>query len=152
MNILFIFTFQMDLSLRVLSEYDYGSHKVYLNFWVTHFGGCDRVQIKVNISVFGWECPSPWSVLTLPSTGMSIHSKGDVPLDAFTAVPINSSTRKGLCKSLHPWLRHFHPHFPHCYESLNANLRLVLLTRVSKWNSHPNATIVYRGTVNFVVR
>jgi len=35
------------------------SHKVYLNFWVTHFGGCDRVQINVNISIFGWDCPSP---------------------------------------------------------------------------------------------
>jgi hypothetical protein len=49
----------MDLSLRVLFEYDCGSHKVYLNFWVTDFGGCDRVQIKVNISIFGWDSPSP---------------------------------------------------------------------------------------------
>ena len=49
----------MDLSLKVLSECDCGSHKVYLNFWVTHFGGCNRVQIKVDSSVFGWDCPSP---------------------------------------------------------------------------------------------
>ena len=27
-----------------------------LNFWVT---GCHRIQIKVNISVLGWDCPSP---------------------------------------------------------------------------------------------
>jgi hypothetical protein len=40
-------------SLRVSSEYDCGSHKVYLNFWVTDFGGCDRVQIMVNMSMFG---------------------------------------------------------------------------------------------------
>src|SRR6202167_6276408 len=59
----------MDLSLRVSSEYDCGSHKVYLNFWVTHFGGCDRVQIKVNISMFGWDCPSP---VKPPSISQSI--------------------------------------------------------------------------------
>ena len=53
----------MDLSLRVLSEYDCGSHKVYLNFWVTDFSGCNGVQIKVNISVFGWDCPSPINVV-----------------------------------------------------------------------------------------
>jgi hypothetical protein len=45
---------------QCLSESNCGSHKVYLNFWVTHFGGCDRVQIKVNISMFGWDCPSPY--------------------------------------------------------------------------------------------
>ena len=61
MNILFIFTFQMDLSLNVLFQFYCGSHKVYLNFWVTHFGGSDRVQIKVNMSMFGWDCPSPLS-------------------------------------------------------------------------------------------
>ena len=49
----------MDLSVKVSSEYYCGSYKVYLNFWVTDFGGCDRVQIKANISVFGWGCPSP---------------------------------------------------------------------------------------------
>ena len=32
------------------------------------------------------------------------------------------------------------------YESLNANLRLVLFTRCSKQLSHPNARTVYRGT------
>jgi hypothetical protein len=31
------------------------------------------------------------------------------------------------------------------YESLNDNLKLVLLTRVSMWKSDPNATVVYRG-------
>ena len=61
MNILFIFTFQMDLPVKVSCEYDCGSYKVYLNFWVTDFGGCDKVQIKANISVFGWGCPSPFS-------------------------------------------------------------------------------------------
>ena len=44
-NILFIFTFQMDLKPQSVP-----------NFWVT---GCNRVQIKVIISVFGWNCPSP---------------------------------------------------------------------------------------------
>jgi len=53
----------MDLLLEVSSECDCGSHKVYLNFWVTHFGGCDKVQIKVNISVFGWDCPSPLIIM-----------------------------------------------------------------------------------------
>jgi hypothetical protein len=48
----------MNFSLRISSEYDRGSHKVYLNFWVTDFGGCDKVQIKVNISMFGWDFPS----------------------------------------------------------------------------------------------
>ena len=43
---------------------------MYLNFWVTHFGGCDRVQIKVNISVFGWDCPSPLGV------GSEVHIGG----------------------------------------------------------------------------
>ena len=38
-----------------------------------------------------------------------------------------------------------------CYESLNANLRLVLLTWGSKQNSHPNMSIVYHGIVDFVV-
>ena len=51
----------MDLSVKVSSEYYCGSYKVYLNFWVTDFGGCDRVQIKANISVFGWGCPSPFT-------------------------------------------------------------------------------------------
>ena len=37
------------------------------------------------------------------------------------------------------------------YESLNANLRLVLLTRVSKWNSHPKISIVYRGNTFFLL-
>ena len=46
----------MDLSVKVSSEYYCGSYKVYLNFWVTDFGGCNRVQIKANISVFGWGC------------------------------------------------------------------------------------------------
>ena len=63
MNILFTFTFQMDLSPRVSFEYDCGGHKVYLNFWVTDFGGCDMVQIKANISVFGWDCPSPLAMI-----------------------------------------------------------------------------------------
>ena len=48
-----------DVSVKVSSEFYCGSYKVYLNFWVTDFGGCDRVQIKANISVFGWGCPSP---------------------------------------------------------------------------------------------
>jgi hypothetical protein len=33
----------------------------------------------------------------------------------------------------------------HSYESLIAKLRLVLLTRAFKWNSDPNATVVYCG-------
>ena len=37
----------MDLSVKVSSEYYCGSYKVYLKFWVTDFGGCDRVQISV---------------------------------------------------------------------------------------------------------
>ena len=55
----FIFTFQMDSSLNVLSQFYCGSYKVYLNFWVTHFGGYERVQITINISMFGWDCTSP---------------------------------------------------------------------------------------------
>src|ERR1700727_1591558 len=39
------------------------------------------------------------------------------------------------------------------YESLNGNLRLVLLTRCFKQLSDPNATVVYRGnTVLLTVR
>ena len=59
------FYFSDELSLNVLSQFYCGSHKVYLNFWVTHFGGSDRVQIKVNISMFGWDCPSPLITLWL---------------------------------------------------------------------------------------
>ena len=60
MNIFFNFTFQMDLSLNVLSQLYCGSYKVYLNFWVTHFSGCDTDRvIKINIFMFGWDCPSP---------------------------------------------------------------------------------------------
>ena len=72
MNILFIFTFQIDLSVKVSSEYYCGSYKVYLNFWVTDFGGCDRVQIKANISVFGWGCPSPLVCGPVLVTGVQV--------------------------------------------------------------------------------
>ena len=37
------------------------------------------------------------------------------------------------------------------YESLNDNLKLVLLTRVSKWNSHPKICIVYPGRVFYLL-
>jgi hypothetical protein len=33
------------------------------------------------------------------------------------------------------------------YESLNDNLKLVLITRAFKQNSHPKICVVYRGTL-----
>jgi len=76
----------MDLSFKVLSECDSGSHKVYLSFQVrvTHFG-CNRVQIKVNISMFGWDgIGQVFGVLTTDFQGFNTLSLSFKLPDALT--------------------------------------------------------------------
>jgi hypothetical protein len=58
-KVLFILSFKIDPPAKNSSETGCRSHKVYLNSWVTEISGCESVQININSSVFGMDCPSP---------------------------------------------------------------------------------------------
>ena len=70
------------------------------------------------------------------------HAKPPDFLDPIrdTVCPNSSSTQLGILAPVLPQNEVFG------YESLNDNLKLVLLTRAFKQNSHPKMSVVYRGT------